>query len=476
MAGAFDYFVVLAGMRTGSNLLEEQLAAMPGVECYGELFNPHFFGKPDTRQLWGTSLDERDENPVKVIQRMRRAAKGIPGFRLFHDHDKRVIDHVLADRRAAKLILTRRPLDSYVSLKIAKKTDQWWLSDMATARAARVAFEVEEYVSFLNDLHGFQNRIRQALQTTGQTAFHIGYEDLSNEDVLSGLGAFIGAKGAPDTAKVRAKVQNPSPVEDRLTNAEEAEAAIAKLGAPDLGRIASYEPSRGPGLKFFNVGQTVPLIYMPIRGAWDDPIPDWMRAMDPKGQTETGFTQKDLRRWKRQHPGHRSFTVLRHPLLRAHDAFCRYLLPLGLDGYSDIRALLITRYDVPLPLAGPDGAYGLDQHRDAFLAFLKFLLGNLGGQTSVRVDNSWASQYSMIEALGSFVVPDRIIRSNRLAADLNNLAEEIGYPGLPTRPDTGVSAPYALSDIVNSEIEQACEAAFRRDYIMFGFGDWAPAD
>ena len=31
MTRPFDYFVVLAGMRTGSNLLEEQLAAMPGV-------------------------------------------------------------------------------------------------------------------------------------------------------------------------------------------------------------------------------------------------------------------------------------------------------------------------------------------------------------------------------------------------------------------------------------------------------------
>ena len=56
MSRKFDYFVVLAGMRTGSNLLEEQLAAMPGIVSHGELFNPHFFGKPETDTKWGLSM------------------------------------------------------------------------------------------------------------------------------------------------------------------------------------------------------------------------------------------------------------------------------------------------------------------------------------------------------------------------------------------------------------------------------------
>ena len=71
----FDYFVVLAGMRTGSNLLEEQLAAMPGIESHGELFNPHFFGKPDISKKWGVTLKERDADPVRV-----RHAEDRPGL------------------------------------------------------------------------------------------------------------------------------------------------------------------------------------------------------------------------------------------------------------------------------------------------------------------------------------------------------------------------------------------------------------
>ncbi len=468
----FDYFVVLAGMRTGSNLLEEQLSAMPGIESHGELFNPHFFGKPEISKKWGLTTRERDADPVRVIGLMKQATPALPGFRLFYDHDDRAIDHVLKDRKAAKIILTRRPIDSYVSLKIARKSGQWWLGDMTSARAAKVSFVAEEYAEFLNELAGFQNHIAHTLQTTGQTAFHIAYDDLSDSDVLAGLGQFLGSDGPPDQRKVRAKVQNPTPVEDRLTNPKVAEEALGRLATADIGRMASYEPDRGPGLRFFRVGRTVPLIYMPIRGAWLDPVPDWLKSIDPDGEVETGMTQRDLRRWKRLHPGHRSFTVLRHPLPRAHDAFCRYVLPLGIEAFAEVREALITNYAVPLPQAFPDDDYNLEKHRDAFLAFLKFLAGNLGGQTSVRVDSGWASQNALVHAIGQFVVPDRIVRSDKLGVDLPIIASEVGYDAPKLEPDKGLNTPFDLHEVITPEIEAACEKAYRRDYVMFGFDKW----
>ncbi len=470
----FDYFVVLAGMRTGSNLLEEQLAAMPGIESHGELFNPHFFGKPETKTKWGMSMKDRDADPVRVVGLMKRAADALPGFRLFHDHDQRAIDHVLEDKRAGKITLTRRPIDSYVSLKIARKTGQWWLGDMTSARAARVSFVAEEYADFLNELADFQKHISHTLQSTGQTAFHISYDDLSDEDVLAGLGQFLGAEGPPDQAAVHAKVQNPTPVEERLTNPRVAEEALNRLATPDIGRMVSYEPDRGPGLRYFRVGRTVPLIYMPIRGAWVDPVPEWLKSIDPDGEVDTGMTQRDLRRWKRLHPGHRSFTVLRHPLPRAHDAFCRHVLPLNIETFAEIRDVLITQYKIPLPQVFPDDMYDLDRHRESFQMFLEFLAGNLGGQTSLRVDSSWASQNALVHAIGEFVVPDRVIRSDRLSTDLPEIAKEVGYNAPTVKPDEGANSPFSLKDVYSPEIETACAKAYRRDYIMFGFDSWVP--
>ena len=87
----FKYFVVLAGMRTGSNLLEESLAAMQGIESWGELFNPHFMGKPESESAFGIAIDQRDRDPISVIDAMVAESQGLPGFRLFNEHDQRVI-------------------------------------------------------------------------------------------------------------------------------------------------------------------------------------------------------------------------------------------------------------------------------------------------------------------------------------------------------------------------------------------------
>lgn len=473
MTNPFDYFVVLAGMRTGSNLLEEQLAAMPGIVSHGELFNPHFFGKPEQVSQWGLSMAARDSDPVRVIGAMRKASQGLHGFRLFYDHDARAIDHVLRDLKAAKIILTRRPIDSYVSRKIARKTGQWWLGDMTSARKAKVPFEAQEYADFLNDLFDFQHRIAHTLQTTGQTAFNIAYEDLSDADVLAGLGRFLGADGPPDPAKVKAKVQNPTPVKARLTNPKVAEEALRALTTPDLGRIQVYEPDRGPGLRFFRACQTAPLLYMPIRGAGFDPVPDWLEQVDPDGEVESGMTQKDLRRWKRQRGNHRTFTVLRHPLPRVHDAFCRFILPKDEENYAEVREILARRYDLPLPKDWPTDGWDIDQHRAAFLGFLKFLVGNLGGQTALRVDNTWATQTVLLHAIGQFALPDRIIREGALNAELQHLSSEVGVDALEIKGGFEVAAPFALSEVANDEIQDAAATAYRRDYVMFGFEKWS---
>ena len=474
MARRFDYWVVLGGMRTGSNLLEEYLGAMPGIESHGELFNPHFFGKPGEKTRFGLSMAARDADPVRTVGAMRTNASGLPGFRLFYDHDPRVIRHVLDDPQAAKIVLTRRPIDSYVSLKIARKTDQWWLGDMKTAKVARVPFDADEYVSFLNTLAAFQGEIAYRLQVTGQTAFHIAYDDLSDPDVIAGLGKYLGADGPPDPARVRAKVQNPTPVRDRLTNPADAEEALLSIAAPDIGRVPVHEPERGPALKMFRVCKSAPLLYMPIRGAGFDPIPDWLKAVDPEGKVESGLTQRDMRRWKRQHPGHRGFSVVRHPLERVHDSFCRFILPAGEESYADVRAGLTGRYEVPLPPDGPGDGWTLERHRAAFLAFLEFLKGNLGGQTSLRVDNTWATQDMLLSAIGQFAIPDRVIREDSLAESLGWIASEAGVSAPPLEGGFAVPAPFPLAEVVTDDIHAAAEAAYRRDYLMFGYRRWAP--
>ena len=139
-----------------------------------------------------------------------------------------------------------------------------------------------------------------------------------------------------------------------------------------------------------------------------------------------------------------------------------------------MRAGLIDRYDVPLPEDGPGDDWTLMRHRAAFLAFLKFLKGNLGGQTSLRVDNTWATQDMLLTAIGQFAIPDRVIRERNLGPALSDLAAEAGVDAPALSSGFTVPAQFALSEVVTDDINAAAEAAYRRDYLMFGFSRWTP--
>ena len=111
---------MFAAMRTGSNFLEANLNAMPGVACLGEVFNPVFIGKQGQTELFGLTMADRAADPLRLLARMQDEGPGLTGFRYFHDHDARVLPAVMEDETCAKIILTRNPIESYVSLKIGR--------------------------------------------------------------------------------------------------------------------------------------------------------------------------------------------------------------------------------------------------------------------------------------------------------------------------------------------------------------------
>lgn len=474
MAGRFDSFVILAEMRTGSNLLEAHLNEIPGVTCHGEAFNPHFIGHSGVTEMLGVTLQAREQDPLRLLDAMRADdAVAMPGFRFFHDHDPRVLKRVLADKRCAKIVLTRNPAESYVSLQIARATDQWKLGDMRHQKSARIRFDAAGFEDHLDRLQRFQLAILRSLQITGQTAYYLAYEDLGELEVINGIAAYLGVKGRLEALSGKLKKQNPAPLAEKVENFDEMQAALARLDRFDLTRTPSFEPRRGPVVPGYVAAAEAPLLFMPVKGGPEARVEAWLAALDgvDPGALRRSFTQKTLRQWKRQNPGHRSFTVVRHPLARAHDSFCRYILSTGDDSYPVLREALAKTYGVPLPPEAPGADYGPDAHRAAFLAFLKFLKGNLSGQTSLRVDPAWASQEAVIQGFAQFALPDMVLRDETLVRDLAQLAEQAGLaaPALAETPEPG---PVPLAEIYDEEIETAAREAYQRDYMMFGYRAW----
>ena len=474
MQRRFDYFVIFAEMRTGSNLLESNINTFNCFECYGEAFNPHFIGYPNKSDILGVTQDMREGDPARLIKTIVSDTPGMGGFRFFHDHDSRALALTLSDPRCAKIILTRNPAESYVSWKIAQETGQWKLTNVKRRRDAKARFDAAEFDNHITRIHDFQMLLQNALQRSGQTAFYIAYEDLNDLEVINGLAKFLGAREQLEELDSNLKIQNPQALEDKVANFDEMADALAGIDRFNLTRTPNFEPRRGAAVPSHIAGITAPLCYMPIRSGPETEVQQWLAALD--GSTVDGLrtkmNQKLLRQWMRQNPGHRCFTVLRHPLARAHHAFCKRVLHRGPDCLSEIRRTLRNFHKLPIPGRGPDETYDRRAHRTAFVAFLEFLRANLRGQTSVRVDANWASQASILQGMAQFTVPDMILREDEMALQLAALAKQVGYPGAAPVPTPAPDTPFTLAEIYDNEIEDLAADIYQRDYMMFGFDRW----
>ncbi|UWR22527.1 sulfotransferase family 2 domain-containing protein [Sulfitobacter sp. S190] len=474
MADTFDSFVVFAEMRTGSNFLEANLNSFEGIACHGEAFNPHFIGYPNSEQILGVDLETRDRDPARLLHAMRLQPGSMDGFRYFHDHDPRVLDLVMDDPRCAKIVLTRNPVESYISWKIAQATGQWKLTDMKARKAAQVAFDAAEFEAHLEALQAFQLTLLNRLQTSGQTAFYVAYEDLQSVEVMNGIAHFLGVRAQLEELDRSLKKQNPSQLSEKVSNYDDMVAALGRLDRFDLTRTPNFEPRRGPNVPSFVAGARAPLLFMPMPGGPQQEIRRWMAALDAEKPPalHQKMTQKTLRQWKRAHPGHRSFTILRHPVARAHEVFCHRILNSGQGSFLQLRQTLIRRYKLPLPPKGEEGRIDLAGHRAAFVAFLEFLRGNLAGQTAIRVDASWATQAQVVQGFGEFGLPDMILREDDLASALPQLAFAVGYEGAQPAQAAQSRGPFTLDDFYDDEIERLCADVYQRDYMMFGFKAW----
>ncbi|WP_420568913.1 nodulation protein NodH [Thalassovita sp.] len=469
MSGNFDYFVVLAEMRTGSNFLEANLNAFDGISCHGEAFNPAFIGYPNAEDILGVTQAEREDNPDHLINTIRDQAGALGGFRFFHDHDPRVIDRLLSDPRCAKIILTRNPAESYVSWKIAQSTGQWKLTNMKRRKEGSAVFAAPEFEQHLSALQQFQIKVLNALQVTGQTGFYVDYEDLQSLEVLNGLAQWLGVDQRLDALDSKLKKQNPQPLSAKVENFDEMETALEGLDRFNLTRTPNFEPRRGAAVPGYVAAAQAPLLFLPIPAGPEAQVVQWLADVDSADldALQSGFSQRTLRHWRQTTPGHRSFTVLRHPVARAHHAFCQRILNDGPGHFARIRKILRQVYKLPLPKSGVPEGYDARAHRAAFMVFLDFVGDNLAGQTSVRLDPHWASQVEVIRGFTAVAAPDFVLREAELTKMLPILAgKEIAYQPAPQ------DMPIALSEIYDDEIEQKVRAVYKRDYVSFGFENW----
>ncbi|CAM3170033.1 LPS sulfotransferase NodH [Paracoccus aminovorans] len=460
MTQPFRSFVIFAEMRTGSNLLEATLNAVKRVTCFGEAFNPYMMGWPDKDELKGITKAERDADPHRLLAAIFDKPNHLPGFRYFHDHDPRVFDAIMEDRATAKIVLTRNPVDSYVSTALARATNQWKLNETETPIPAAARFDGAEFRQVTGEIEEFQLKVLHRLQITGQSAFWLGYEDLRDAEVMTGLLHWLGRTDLEGVEPASDQVpQNPRELAEKVENFDEMQAELARLDPFMLRKIPNFEPRKGPAVpSFLGAEAGKGLIFMPVKGGPSDSVARWLGAM---GAVTGDFNHNSLRQWKRQHVGHRSFTVLRHPLPRAWAAFQALLKGRN----AELRQLMRDIHRVALPPDPELPGLGDGRKAELFEAFLDFLRRNLNGQTTLPTHPGWASQSETLAGFARFGAPDMVLRESQLPRELSWLAASVGIKAPADLPD---AEPFP--DFLNEQsLRAAAKKAYLRDYVAFGF-------
>ena len=471
-ARRFTYFVILAEMRTGSNFLEANINQFPNLKSWGELFNPAFVGGPKKGDILGYDLVAREKDPLGLLAAIRADdPQAISGFRFFHNHDPRVLEHCLSDHSCAKVVLTRNPLESYVSRKIAEATGQWKLTNVKHRKQQKIRFDNNEFRQGLEKQQQFQVRIMRTLQISGQTAFYIHYDDLQDVEVLNGLARFLGSEHRIDALDTTLKKQNTGTLESKVENYTEMVSALSTPDYLNLGRTPNFEPRRGAGVPGYMAGDASGILFLPVSGAANAQVASWLQMLEAQlgGAVITQMNQKILREWRKSHPGFTGLSVVSHPLERAHAAYCRLI---GTE-LERLRISLVERRLVTVPRKGAL-APGYDQsaHAKGFRSFLAFLKDAISGQTGVAIRSEWASQTAILQGICKVVIPSRIVRENEIPTALADIETNAGLKPVSCPQIRQDESLWPLAEIHDRQFEKLVRQIYPADYLNFGFDDW----
>lgn len=494
----YSYFTIFGTMRSGSNLLEQSLNQYPDIHCYGELFNPSFISGPNKNDFLGFSLIDREKDPISLIDAMISSNKGgIAGFRIFYDHDQRVVDKTLLDPQCAKIVLQRDPLNSFLSLKIAQNTDQWMLRNISDRRTAQIVFDPNEFEEYRKVQDAYYTHVRTVIQETGQSAFWLNYPEQKDPNIVNGLAKFLGSTHKVKSLKEKIRRQNPEPLHEKIQNYSDVEEYLKTISKSD--ETAPPDLNRKANIPRMVSCISQPILFAPIPGGPNEEVLRWMNAVDNGCEQcddfskavqdgdilHTGHSQRTLLEWMQSNPGLVTMTAVQHPVVRAYDVFMSKIFATTEDSYKIIREKLIAHFDMVLPdgdikpdtdietLADYD--YTMREHRAAFHQFLRFLRMNLDKQTGIRIDGLWARQMSFLQGFTTTVPITNVAFAGKLDGCFRYIEDtlDIKVPALgsPILPKYS----FDLADVYTRQTENLTRRAYNSDYKLFGFDDYHAA-
>lgn len=228
-------FVVLGMMRSGSNFLQQKLNAIQGVLCHGEIFNPAQSGLsakfeksvPDISIL--RNIDRKNQ-PFEYLNCLLELSQGENiGFRLFENHNNELIAPLVDNPQIFKIVLIRNFLESYVSLEIARQTNQWIINNPGTrVQWEPIVVDFEAYKTYALRQSLFYYNIMKRCLKQGQNCLSVDYANLNDDVFDTQLSKCFGKNHKIDPKKITAQRQNPEDLKAKIKNYQQISNLIKK--------------------------------------------------------------------------------------------------------------------------------------------------------------------------------------------------------------------------------------------------------
>jgi hypothetical protein len=232
-------FVILAGARTGSNMLCSLLNSHPEILCHHEVFNAAALRAGggyalDLRQAGFSlgSVEDMERDPVEFLGRVWNVRLGHPcvGFKIVWRENEPIFRRVLMNPDVKKVLLKRRNrIKNFVSLLIARETGEWivYHKSQQIRRAPRVRVPLPDLYAHVQRYEAYYRDTEEALRSSGQTFLRVDYEQLFRADERRRVLGFLGVRCADvRSLKAATKKLNSGCLEDLVSNFSELEAAL----------------------------------------------------------------------------------------------------------------------------------------------------------------------------------------------------------------------------------------------------------
>jgi hypothetical protein len=158
------------------------------------------------------------------------------GFKIFPDHNDKIMWGLIEEPSIKKIILVRENyLMNYLSFLTAQETNLYFVKAGTDVKVEDIPIKVDfnSFLRYEKNNKAFFDKVRKTLTDSGQEFFEVHYEDLLVRDQQAEVLRYIGVNPDPDVLIIKSVKQNKLSLDQKIINYKEIVEKFTGAGKAD---------------------------------------------------------------------------------------------------------------------------------------------------------------------------------------------------------------------------------------------------